>query len=465
MEDGRWKMEDHAVSTPYADDMNMPPRESIKAARKLWLEAKEGSDLVQVEHLYRHALRTNKLEKEAERRRCNGEDQNDAETGTESARGSKEARNKRKRKRGLSTYLTPSESKKACERLALLLCQSDRLSKAKSLLSRMGYVCRLSGAVLDYEIPQPQPISILSNIGCSGGEGLTSNTGASPCCILDNFMSQIDVDHLADVFKSPTADYWTSHDYAVEPPSPYFSYIIPLDSPSRKNNSTSNNESSTLAMSNFGFLGGLIEKIYQNKSLRTKFPKLKNATRVEMWAHNRPHASAHQLHFDSDDEGRGGIRNPIISTILYITAGCGGPSLVTNQKLGDEHLASKGWLSYPEDKRLIAFDGRYLHGVIPGKGVQIGRRVTLMFAFWPDIRTREGDGPGSARPFPLEGREWATKLVENKKSEDLCKESSSENEIREGTPVFIDRVYETLSSKRWSKSKGLPDYDSVFQGF
>ena len=64
-------------------------------------------------------------------------------------------------------------------------------------------------------------------------------------------------------------------------------------------------------------------------------------------------------HFDSDDEGRGGIRNPIISTILYITAEDdntqnvngrtipGGPSLVTNQKLADIRLATKGYMAHP----------------------------------------------------------------------------------------------------------------------
>jgi hypothetical protein len=39
------------------------------------------------------------------------------------------------------------------------------------------------------------------------------------------------------------------------------------------------------------------------------------------------------MHFDSDDEGVGGVRNPIISTVIYLTDGVGGPTLVTDQVL------------------------------------------------------------------------------------------------------------------------------------
>ena len=33
------------------------------------------------------------------------------------------------------------------------------------------------------------------------------------------------------------------------------------------------------------------------------FPAAASATAAEWWAHSRPHASGHQMHFDSDDEG------------------------------------------------------------------------------------------------------------------------------------------------------------------
>ena len=41
---------------------------------------------------------------------------------------------------------------------------------------------------------------------------------------------------------------------------------------------------------------------------------------------------------------RGGVRHPIISTVLYLTpGGLGGPTLVTDQTLKKEQLATKGW--------------------------------------------------------------------------------------------------------------------------
>ena len=55
----------------------------------------------------------------------------------------------------------------------------------------------------------------------------------------------------------------------------------------------------------------------------------------------------------------------------------------------------------------MAFDGRVLHGVIPGAGASAQparRRVTFMVAFWASCQTRGAaeDGPGAARAKPLE---------------------------------------------------------------
>ena len=183
----------------------------------------------------------------------------------------------------------------------------------------------------------------------------------------------------------------------------------------------------------------------------------------------------HQMHFDSDDEGRGGVRNPIVSTILYITADGGGPSLVTNQRLDSTHLATKGWLSHPRHKRLVAFDGRVLHGVVPGKGVpktEGGRRVTLMFAFWKKIQVRNESTPGSARPFPFDSSkiEWAKSLMTScslleLESEDSSKGNDDDSPVQEQQPIELDSVYETLDGHPWRPKDGMLDYEQVFQGF
>lgn len=136
-------------------------------------------------------------------------------------------------------------------------------------------------------------------------------------------------------------------------------------------------------------------------------------------------APGHQLHFDSDDEGQGGVRHPIVTAIVYLSdntspaqrqgtchqsngnnvsngysnnpdssskhdttqgstcschgSGCagqagrcdcrqqdwvGGPTLMTDQVLGGP-LATQGWLAYPATNRVVFFDGRYLHGEWP----------------------------------------------------------------------------------------------------
>jgi hypothetical protein len=112
-------------------------------------------------------------------------------------------------------------------------------------------------------------------------------------------------------------------------------------------------------------------------------------------------SAGHQLHYDSDDEGQGGVRNPSFTSVLYLAPNTvspcsnssssthkfapteaadssnqaeqlqqqqqdqrsfvGGPTLVTDQLLGGP-LATKGWLAYPATNRFVMFDGKYLHG-------------------------------------------------------------------------------------------------------
>jgi hypothetical protein len=87
------------------------------------------------------------------------------------------------------------------------------------------------------------------------------------------------------------------------------------------------------------------------------------------------------------------MRNSIVSTIIYITADAGGPSLITNQRLSSTDSATKGLLTHAKAQRFVAFDGRVLHGVVPGKGVSKGgRRATFIFAFRKNIQIRKEAG-------------------------------------------------------------------------
>mmetsp|Transcript_32553 Transcript_32553/g.64550 ORF Transcript_32553/g.64550 Transcript_32553/m.64550 type:complete len:392 (+) Transcript_32553:147-1322(+) len=339
----------------------------------------------------------------------------------------------------------------AVEKMCLIYVQSGRASRVSRVLASLGYVCRLSTDVLDYDYPM--------------ATGSIERDNSCPCVTIDNFLTPGDLLHLCSVFGRED-DFWSHHGYSVEPPSPYFSYVIPTRD--REN-----------LDSKFGILGQILLNITSNTTLKEKFPQLLHTNFAEMWAHNRPHASGHQLHFDSDDEGRskmgedGVPRHPVMSVVLYLSgAGCGGPSLVTTQKLCDRSLSSEGWLSAPVDGRLTAFDGRVLHGVVPGKGngpAPARHRVTLMFAFWEDIEIRGGDSYAderncaSARAFPNvdDNVEWARRL------RSTCHGNKRDcvNMKREVHPIPIKSVFQTLDGESWTKEMGFPDYSQIYQGF
>jgi hypothetical protein len=415
--------------------------EHSKQARTLWLHAKTWDELEQVEALYQSAL--------------------NATTTTTTTTTSHRKSNINKRSK---TYaeLSPSEYRQAGEKLSLLYCQSGRTAKAKRGLDYLGFECRLAQQVLDYPMK-----SSTAQHHTTGPPSKKKKKLDEPCVIVDNFLHPVELQHLQDTLQDPTASYWSDHDYQVEPPSPYFSYVMDLRDRS----------------ASYGFLGDLAKQMQQLPLLLQKFPQLQNAHMVEVWAHNRPHASGHQLHFDSDDEGRGGVRNPVCSTILYLSENqdIGGPSLVTNQRLSSTHLATKGWLAHPQPRRLVVFDGGVLHGVIPGKGVPSSitpsgskggdggggsgsRRVTLMMAFWKEIQVRDEPTPGSARPFPRPSKnrpKWANQLLSSKKTVS----SERPNSLEVARPISLSTVYETLDGEPWTGDMGMPDYDQVFQGF
>ena len=88
---------------------------------------------------------------------------------------------------------------------------------------------------------------------------------------------------------------------------------------------------------------------------------------AEWWLHSRAHTAGHQLHYDTDEQRlrRGqGVHCPAVSTVLYLEAGGGSPTIVADQRFG-EPLAQRGWVCEPNRGRLLMFDGSLLHGVLP----------------------------------------------------------------------------------------------------
>ncbi|EFJ45845.1 hypothetical protein VOLCADRAFT_118201 [Volvox carteri f. nagariensis] len=131
---------------------------------------------------------------------------------------------------------------------------------------------------------------------------------------------------------------------------------------------------------------------------------------------------------ECDDEGVGGVRNPIVSCVIYLTGVVGGPTLVTPQLLGGP-LAPHGWLVYPAENRLGMFDSTVLHGVIPGRGPSPRPeeyRITLMVAFWRDIQCSRYTWMEDLPPHPDGPDGWGT------------------TDPRDVVPTTIERVWERL---------------------
>ena len=288
--------------------------------------------------------------------------------------------------------------RRAGEQLALWYLQSGRVAQADALLSELDYTCRLSSNVF-----APLDSAVLVPVDKSSSSVTTSNTTSlppspPPCRIWDEFLTHEEYTILHSIFANPQASYWTDHDYHVEPtPSPYFSYAIPLQPPppTLQRQPLNDDDSLPYVVREYGFLGHLIHKVWKHlldldhdhdNNTTTGAPSssllwrphrhaLHQCTHVELWAHNRPAVTGHQLHFDSDQEGQTAVvRHPLVSTVLYLSSESsssssrsnGGATLVTNQRRVSRHVAQTAWLCPPAPRRCVAFDGRVLHGVVPG---------------------------------------------------------------------------------------------------
>ena len=300
--------------------------------------------------------------------------------------------------------------------LCVLLCQSDhRDDDAIEELRSMEYRYRLSEEVLRYDLDYganvPRSARAREAAMAAHGKYVRAFDGAMPATALS---------HLRTVFGAESR-FWTQHGYH-EPGCGFFSYAHRLPPWNADDVGDAHPLRSTM--------DAVVRRVWRVAA--AAFPRAREATAAEWWAHCRPHGSGHQLHFDSDDEGKGGvIRHPICSAIVFVTGDVGGPTLVTDQTGTSKRLASRGWLVEPRGGRVAVFDGRYLHGVIPGRGPSPrlprnhpgraagffpcgrsdcdARRITLMVAFWDEFAARPGgDGSdprasfpkGSGRPFP-----------------------------------------------------------------
>ena len=333
----------------------------------------------------------------------------------------------------------------AASDLAMLLCQQGRDAEASEVLTSMGFRYRLSRDVLRYAVKNERNDD--GDAGSTSGgsavaewEDATENVPrdeeerralveeaiaahAAVVRAYDGAMPERMLRHLRSVFGA-TSTFWSEHGYHRDGCG-FFSYVHSLP----RDGATTEAAPGSLPDRASGHavrstMDEVVRRVW--RIAVAAFPEAGEATQAEWWAHCRPHASGHQMHFDSDDEGLGGvIRHPICTAVVYVTGDMGGPTLVTNQTDCSKQLATRGWLVGPKEGRVAVFNGDMLHGVIPGRGVcpslpstsaaaaaglssapGDARRITLMVAFWTSVKVRRGDGEGgwfpkgSARPFP-----------------------------------------------------------------
>jgi hypothetical protein len=375
-------------------------RQQQTDARHCWLAATQQSDLDEVEHVLKRIIE-------------------DTKQGTK-ATADPEYRSIRDTAR---------------QRLLLLLCQAGRDKEAAALMKKAGFVARLSPAVLNYATEG----------------GAVDESAALPTIVADQAVSEAVLRSLDANFLSIEAPYWTAHGYAVEPPTPYFSYVVPIEQ--------------CASAGSLGPLGAVVRAAMDGLVRYRGADVAGKVQYAELWAHNRPHPSGHQMHFDSDDEGRLGVRNPIASSVLFLTTGVGGPTVVTNQRLTDATFARRAWAAFPRRGRMVLFNGDLLHGVVPGKGLPPtgadGRRVTVMVALWEHVTIREGSGPGAARPLPPpESTPWCAALT--RPFDDPTMEATQPRQV---PPLVLEPVWVTVDGAAMPAGQRLPPYEKSFQGF
>ena len=239
------------------------PIEIAAKARQSWLDQ---GDVRKAKLLYLEALKVskenfsfNQCHGTHRRNRINevvqmGMIERDDAVESNSVMRSKKRRRKVFKNSSRRSTLNSEQTKAVIEKISLLLLQSGKSKKAKDMLSSLGYTCRLSDSILNY----PPPVN--------NGD-VTENSKSDPCIVIDDFVSDTCDTILRRIFGDPKESYWKSHNYEIEPPSPYFSYVIPVN-----------------AVDKLGFIGKLCKQVISCKLLLNHFPALRHAKFVEMWA-------------------------------------------------------------------------------------------------------------------------------------------------------------------------------------
>lgn len=241
---------------------------------------------------------------------------------------------------------------------------SSRYFEACDILIELGYEYTFSSPVLSYSFVNR---STGSNYRMSAR---VQNDFVIAC---DNVLPPCMLVYMKRIFNT-SSPFWSDHGYD-SPSTGFFSYQIhlPLYGPPTAAPASSSFEQ-------------VIEHIW--RATCSQMPRVRTARYAEWWAHSRPHSNGHLLHYDyvAPSEPGAPPEHPLATSILFVTADCGGPTLVTNETIRHP-VTERGWIIQPAENRMASFRGSQLHCVLPGAGVcsnREARRITLMVAFYEE---------------------------------------------------------------------------------
>lgn len=331
----------------------------------------------------------------------------------------------------------------ACvEKLGLVYAQSGRDQELKELLSSNSFTHRLSRTVLNYN-------QLLQHYQQHKSSEISAGSDYREYLSCFDNVLQNDVLEKMHTFFSPNSRFWTFHNYNEFESTGYFSYLYNVDQDP----------------SNF------VEQVINSIFVLLKIKNPRVASRIkkaEWWAHCRPHCMGHQMHYDSENEGKGTVRHPVLSTVLYLSNNkIGGPTFVTNQLLTDQTLANRGWMVFPQQNRLAVFDSNYLHGVVPGQGVTTdasARRITFMIGFWDEIQAIESPGHGASRNLPNAGTDADSWLRDIQIDTSIFGDQLLLHPVEAEPPISVSSVWQSIDGTEL-ESLSLPLYERCFQGF
>jgi hypothetical protein len=335
--------------------------------------------------------------------------------------------------RAIASHNLPEEEEafqEAGKLLGRLLCQNPKKSvEAYRLLEELGFTFGFSNKLTTCDL-------------AGAGRSATQKECQGRVYVTDNVYNDRMMAHMLDLF-APNSEFWSEHNYG-SPGRGFFSYQNILDNQKQRDRPRSTFEDILLHIRSRAAVG---------------FPAVANAKYAEWWAHTRPHSNGHQLHFDYV-VGEDGVspRHPIMSSISFIDASCGGPTLVLDQTMTNE-ITSEGFLLVPKANRLACFNGKLLHCVLPGAGVVPGgdnrkRRLTFMVAFWNKDPRAPPMPNANSKHTGLQRLKWPVKFGETVASklpnscQKRCNVTPSETNVR-----YIDCVFQSVKHPVGSKKR------------